>query len=191
MKWTDILLIKYLQPSAFIKSIYDLNIEDLINSGIQMLICDLDNTLVPHFSKFPNKQAHEFCQKIKQAGIKFVVVSNNTYKRVNTFCELLEPDDFIYNAKKPTLKKIKALLRKYNLSPTNVVMIGDQFITDVFAANRLHAKSILTLPIISLKAESNSVFRNWLEKYIYKKLNLNNMVVKSKKEEVVLKYEIF
>lgn len=160
MKLTDVLLIKYLQPSGFVNSLYDLNINDLINSGIQMLICDLDNTLVPHFSKLPNKQALEFCKKVQAAGIKFVVVSNNTYSRVNQFCEMLAPDDFIYNAKKPTLKKLKGLLTKHNCSPTDVIMVGDQFITDIFAANRLHAKSILTLPIVSLKAESNSWFRS-------------------------------
>jgi predicted HAD superfamily phosphohydrolase YqeG len=51
------------------------------------MICDLDNTLVPHYTKFPNKDVHEFINKVQNSGIEFVLMSNNIKKRVSIFAK--------------------------------------------------------------------------------------------------------
>jgi len=96
-----------------------------------MLICDLDNTLSPHFSRFPTRRVIQFCEDVKKLGIIFVIVSNNSKKRVTTYVSKLHPDDYIYNAKKPLLRKIKKIMLKYEVDKDEVVIMGDQFITDV------------------------------------------------------------
>ncbi len=175
MKQTNIWL-NYFRPNVFIKSFEDLNPSNLKREGIRMLVCDLDNTLTPHFNKLPNIKAIKFCRAVQEQGIVFVVVSNNTKKRVERFCEVLQPNDFAYNAKKPLTWKVSKMMAKYRCEKDDVLILGDQFITDIWLANRLGCRSILTLPIVSTSSEKNGFFLNLLENFIYKKLQHNNVI---------------
>ncbi len=175
MKQTNIWL-NYFRPNVFVKSYEELNPSNLKREGIRMLVCDLDNTLAPHFNKLPNMKAINFCRSVQEQGIVFVVISNNTKKRVERFCEVLQPNDFAYNAKKPLTWKVKKMMAKYRCEKDDVLIIGDQFITDVWLANRLGCKSILALPIVTSSSEKNGFFLNVLEKFIYKKLQHNNVM---------------
>jgi HAD superfamily phosphatase (TIGR01668 family) len=96
-----------------------------------MLICDLDNTLSPHFTTFPTRKVIEFCHKVQMIGIKLAIVSNNSKKRVTKYVSRLTPDVVIANAHKPLKRKIMKMLDANNLKPSEVIMMGDQFITDV------------------------------------------------------------
>ena len=178
LKKTKSTWLNYFRPNLFLKSYSDLNLFTLRKNGIRVLICDLDNTLAPHFTKFPSKKAKDFVIEVQKMGIKFVVVSNNSKQRVTAFCKLLKPDDFIWNAKKPLLSKIKNVIKKYDLEPEELIILGDQFITDVWAANRLGCKSILVLPVVDQSKNTESSFLiKILDKFIYQKLQHNNISV--------------
>lgn len=182
--------LNYFRPNIFVNRIEDINVSNFRQQGFRMVICDLDNTLVPHFTKIPTQQAIDFVRKIQKQGILFIVVSNNSKKRVTEFCEKLLPDDFVYNAKKPFLGKVKKIIAKYNMSNEDIVFIGDQVVTDIWVSNRIQCKSILTLPIVSSTKEANGWILNLLDKYIYKYLQHNNML--NNKEELKIEdmYEI-
>ena len=88
-----------------------------------MIICDLDNTLAPHFTKTPTAMAINFVNEAKEQGFVFVVVYNNTKKRVSEFCKKLNVDDFVYNAKKPFLRKTKKIIDAYfNYSNSHTII---------------------------------------------------------------------
>ncbi|KAF5273348.1 hypothetical protein FQR65_LT17180 [Abscondita terminalis] len=55
-----------------------------------------------------------------------------------------------------------------------IIMIGDQLVTDILVANRSHIKSILVSPIS--KANDGSKFIKFLEKNIFKKLAQKNIL---------------
>ncbi|MDE5617604.1 MAG: HAD-IIIA family hydrolase [Ureaplasma sp.] len=190
MKLLDIKLLNYFRPSLFVNNINDIIVDDLYNRGFRMVICDLDNTLVPHFTKFPTKMAFDFVKKIRNQGIIFVVVSNNTKKRVTRFCELLKPDDFVYNARKPFLKKTSQMIKKYNISCDDILFIGDQIITDIWISNRLKCKSILTLPIVDSVGKNTNFFVNLIDKYLYRYLQHNNLLNSKKELENNESYEL-
>lgn len=175
-------LFNYLKPNLYVKSVKDINLQLLKKLNIKAIFCDLDNTLVPHFTKMPTKTAIDFANKVSNLDIKFIIVSNNSFKRVSEFCELLKVDDFVYNAKKPFVKKIKKIMNKYNLQPKDVIFIGDQFIFDIFVANRLNIKSILVLPKFNEEFSNKDIFINWIEQYLYKKLTHDNLNVDSNVE---------
>lgn len=169
----------------------DINPLYLKKMGIRYVFCDLDNTLVPHFINLPIKSVMKFLNDLNQYNIKFFIISNNKKERVEKFCIPLSPDDFIYNAKKPLLRKIKSMMDKYQINRDDAVMIGDQFIIDIFTANRLGIKSILVLPIINpyhYNYHANFIIR-FIEKYIYKKLQLSNDLI-NVSNELINKYEI-
>lgn len=170
--------INYLKPSAYVTSIKEIDLESLKEQGIKLIICDLDNTLVPHFTKFPTKQAIEFVKEVKEVGFDFVLVSNNTSKRVSFFAEKLNLDNYISNAKKPFPKVIKKSIEKMNVSPQETVIIGDMLITDTLAANFVHAESILVQPLIDPERTMDKLL-SLAEKIVFKRLAKNNLIVKS------------
>ena len=182
--------LNYFRPNIFVNSIKDINISNFRQQGFRMVICDLDNTLVPHFTKIPTQQAIEFVKNIQAQGLLFIVVSNNTKKRVTEFCKILQPDDFVYNAKKPLTNKVKKIISKYHMSNEDIIFIGDQVVTDVWVSNRLQCKSILTLPIVSSAKEKNGWLLKLLNNYIYKYLQHNNMLNDKEELEIEDKYEI-
>lgn len=169
MKSTSFNYLNFLRPNIFLKSIDNININTLKKLGVKYVFCDLDNTLVPHFTRMPNSNCIKFINNLKENGIKVIIVSNNSKKRVETFCNLIDVDDFIYKANKPLIYKIKKILKKYNIEPEDVIMIGDQFITDIVVANRMNFKSILVLPIVdSVEQKFNNIIVAALEKLIYR-----------------------
>lgn len=177
-------LLNYLRPNSYVDNISMINVEQLKKQGFKMIMCDLDNTLVPHFTKMPTNECITFREKIREANILFVIVSNNSYKRVSSFSQYIYADDFIYNAKKPLIRKIQKMLQKHKMKPKDLLFIGDQFIFDIFVANRLKCKSILTLPLIGYNEKHTTL--NFIEKYIYKKLEHNNLMndLRGDKEDI-------
>ncbi len=170
--------VDYFKPSAYLTSIKEIDLDILKMQGIKLILCDLDNTLVPHFTKFPTKQSIDFVKEAKRKGMKFIVVSNNTKKRVEFFSEKLGISDYVYNAKKPLPFKIGKIIEKMNISPQETVMIGDMLITDTLAANFIHIESILVQPLMDPDKAVNKIIQ-WFESKVFKKLSKENLIVKS------------
>lgn len=175
------LWLNYLRPNIFVRNLDSIDVHALKVNGVRLIICDLDNTLVPHFTKFPNRAVYDFIDKVKNEGMHFVIASNNSKKRVVRFVDKLQEtisiDGFLWNCKKPFIHKIKKFIRESAYSYDDIMVIGDQFITDVFLANRMKIKSILVLPMVdSSKNASLNMFFKILEKYIYKRLQHENIL---------------
>lgn len=117
-------------------------------NSIRFAVLDIDNTLVPYTSPLPDENARAFLRRLENLGIKYAFVSNNKDERVRLFCAELEGEkDFIANARKPFVYKIKRAMRKMGADKTNTVLIGDQVFTDVYAAKRAGILSVMVNPI--------------------------------------------
>ncbi|MGL4951395.1 MAG: YqeG family HAD IIIA-type phosphatase [Mycoplasma sp.] len=183
--------LNYLRPNLFQKSIADINVHSIRRSGIKYVLCDLDNTLVPHFTKLPNSLCMDFLNSLNDEGIKVIIVSNNSKKRVEKFCDHINVFDFIYNTKKPFIYKVKKIIKKYNIMHEDVLVIGDQFITDVIMANRLQFKSILVLPLVdSVQNNFQNIIIAILDKLVYKYISHSNLINENKKNKLEEKYDI-
>lgn len=169
------LISNYFKPSLYLQSFNDLNINSLRANGIKLLICDLDNTLAPHYTKLPSNKIKIFFEQFKLIGIKVIVLSNNSQKRVDVFCKNLPIDKYYGWAKKPLKRKTLQILKQYNFKPKEVIIMGDQLITDVLLANRLKIESVLIQPIVSVDLSMNK-FNIFLEKWVYKRLEKNNIL---------------
>lgn len=173
------LFINYFKPSTYVNSILDIDLDELKNQGIKLIICDLDNTLVPHFRKFPTNSSIKFLENIKKYDFKFVIISNNSEKRVKFFAEKLGiKEDYIANAKKPFPRKTKRFIEeKFNGKYRNseIVVIGDMIITDIFVANILRINSILVHPLFEPEKFVNRIL-SFTEKKVFKKLSRENLI---------------
>ncbi len=105
---------------------------------------------------------------ICDAGIPVVVVSNNKYERVKRAVEKFGIE-FEAFALKPFTFGINRALKRFDVQPYEVIMIGDQLMTDIRAAKRAGLKSVLVKPLI--KTDSiNTQINRWRERRTMKKI---------------------
>lgn len=63
-------------PNYYVQSFKTLNIRKLHEMGIQLLLCDIDNTLVAYDEEVPNQDVVDFIHKLKgmELRLRFVQI---------------------------------------------------------------------------------------------------------------------
>lgn len=161
-------------PSEFVKSVFDISPERLIEKGIRGIITDLDNTLVEWDRPDATPKLVNWLRSMKDAGIQVTIVSNNSELRVKSFADPLGIP-FIYKARKPMGKAFIKALNTMDVKREEVVVIGDQLLTDVVGGNRIKLHTILVLPV----AKSDGFFTRFnrlVERRIFKALKRRGFV---------------
>ena len=133
------------KPSMYYKDIYSINYDKLKKQGITCLVFDLDNTLgLITEIKCPEK-TRDLIRKL-QKDFLVLVCSNNNKTRLKPYLQDLGVGGVAWSMKPLTfgLRKIK---RNYKLKKQEMVMIGDQLVTDIASANKFRIKSILVDPL--------------------------------------------
>lgn len=156
-------------PHLRVDAVYDIDLDELWNTGVRGIITDLDNTLVGAKDPSATPKLHAWLQQVSRKGFKVVIVSNNNRLRVAAFAEPIQLP-FIHAAKKPSRRAFRKALGMLVLAPNQVVVVGDQLLTDVFGANRMGLNAILVTPI---SPQDESVFTRLnrrIERMIFEKL---------------------
>ena len=133
-------------PTYRIKAITELTPEMLQAVGIQLLMLDFDNTIVPYTTNVPTEEMEAWLKAMLASDVKICVVSNSRNNRVKIFCEKYGID-CITHAKKPFPKGIKECLARYGLPKSACALAGDQVYTDTLGANCAGIRSILVKAI--------------------------------------------
>ncbi|WP_416729035.1 YqeG family HAD IIIA-type phosphatase [Fictibacillus sp. JL2B1089] len=141
-------MLKHFLPAQHVQNILDITPEMLVERGVKGIITDLDNTLVEWDRPEATPELIEWFTSIKEKGILITIVSNNTQHRVKSFSDPVGIP-FIYSARKPMTKAFKRALKDMKLKNEQVVVIGDQLLTDVLGGNRLGLHTILVVPVAS------------------------------------------
>ena len=106
----------------------------LKKENVKLLLCDLDNTLRLHSEKEPADELQEWIKDCHAAGVKVVIISNNGRKKMmQKFCEPINVP-CVWWAKKPMSTKLTEAMQEYGFKPSETVMLGDKWSTDVLAA---------------------------------------------------------
>lgn len=161
------MLSKFL-PNEYVKSIFDIQPETLKEKGIQGIITDLDNTLVAWDVEHATSEVIEWFKLMKEHDIKITIISNNNVDRVSVFSEPLDTP-FIYSARKPLKRAFKKVQKNMNLKKEEIVVIGDQVLTDVLGGNSAGLYTILVVPIVQTDGKITR-FNRRIERIILKKL---------------------
>ncbi|MFC6279144.1 YqeG family HAD IIIA-type phosphatase [Streptococcus moroccensis] len=163
----DVSVEKYI-PTFAIDAVYDLRVEDLERHGIRAVLVDLDNTLIAWNNPDGTPEMKKWLHDMRDAGIKVVVVSNNTTDRVRRAVEKFDID-YISWSMKPFNFGIRKALSRHNILPEEVVMVGDQLMTDIRAAHRAGIRSILVRPLV--QTDSNKTkFNRMREREMIKRI---------------------
>lgn len=144
-------MLNHFLPSAYVKSVFLIEPEKLVEKGIKGIITDLDNTLVEWDRADATQDVIAWFESMRAAGLQITVVSNNNVERVRQFCDPLGIP-YICQARKPLKKAFHQAIATLGFRKEEIVMIGDQLLTDVLGANRVGLEVILVVPVASSDA---------------------------------------
>ena len=152
------------KPTMYRKNIFDIDYKKLKKMGIRCLVFDLDNTL--------GLLDHERCplktkQLIKSLQNDFLIfiASNNHMKRIRPYMEDLGVGG-VSLCMKPSTRGLRKIKKQYHVKKKEMVMIGDQIVTDVLAGKRFHIMTILVDSLGKKDLKITGLNRYWEDKII-------------------------
>lgn len=134
-------------PNQYVKTVFEIRPEDLKKQGIKGIITDLDNTLVAWDQPEATPEIIDWFKLMKNHNIKVTIISNNNEARVTSFSEPLNIP-FIYSARKPLGNAFRKAVKVMALKREEIVVVGDQLLTDVLGGNRSGFYTVLVVPIV-------------------------------------------
>lgn len=159
-------------PTYYARNIYDIPISFYKDNNIKIIFCDLDNTLDAFFENIPTKKAKDLVENLTNNGIKMIITSNNHGDRVKKYASELGVECH-FSSKKPLGYKLRRFIKQNNFKKDEIVMIGDQLLTDVIASKNTKVRVILTEPLVSKDlpiTKINSFFDKIIRKIIRKSI---------------------
>ena len=133
-------------PDLILPALTDLTSEMLLARGVDFLMLDFDNTIVPYTTDIPTDEMLTWIRTMQASPIRICVVSNTKKPRVRIFCETYSID-YVMRAGKPFHRGIRECLSRYGLKTEQAALVGDQIFTDVLGANTAGLTSVLVSAI--------------------------------------------
>ena len=162
-----------LVPEYKFEKFDDVTVEFLVSLGIKGVLLDIDNTLEPYEHPEPGEHVISWLRALSEHGIRTAIVSNNNRERVELFNKNIGMPAYA-KAGKPFKKNLMRAMRDMGTDASNTALIGDQILTDVWAAHNAGVVAIL-VPPINDKKDIFTRFKRWLEKPIQKKYERRRM----------------
>ncbi len=159
-----------LNPSQVVESVRELSPESLKAKGIEAVITDLDNTLVPwrHYEIMPG--VVEWLAALEVAGIKICIASNTIHtERLKQLAETMNIP-FVDRVQKPRTGGFLRAMKLMRSHRNNTAVFGDQIFTDVLAGNRLGLHTILLRPPLSKEEFISTQLVRYVENGVIRKL---------------------
>jgi HAD superfamily phosphatase (TIGR01668 family) len=135
------------RADGFAASVTAIDIGDLRARNIAGIIIDLDNTLVGYRVLEPSAAEARWVRDARDAGFRIVVVTNNATPWAKAVADNLGVP-CITNAGKPFPRAFRRALGVLELARDQVVVVGDQFFTDVLGAKVYGLPVILVPPLV-------------------------------------------
>lgn len=152
-------------PDIYVHKIEDIPYDKLKEEGIKALVFDLDNTLATLDEKACPERVEKLINKLNKDFICFIVTNGNG-KRAKPYKDKLNIK-IISMALKPFTKGLRELEKKYHLKKSEMVIIGDQLMTDILSGKRFGIKTVLVDPLAK-KDLKMTYFNRFIENKIIK-----------------------
>lgn len=160
-------MVRKLLPDYCVDNVRILDEKFYKSHGIEAIVFDIDNTLVAHTEMQPPEDVLNYFEFLKNIGIKYSIVSNNSMERVTSFCKDLGIP-YYYKALKPRKKYLKKVLHDLGADANKSLLVGDQLFTDILGGNRMGMMSVLVTAVGEDETGFVS-FKRRFEKRILKK----------------------
>ena len=145
-------MLSYLAPDHYFNNFYEISPEFLLSLGCKYLFSDVDNTLAPYEVAEPDERISTWIRAVSDAGISIVLFNRTLGVHAYADC------------KKPTKKRLGAIMNELGATRENTVFLGDQIYTDVLSARRLGAHAAILVPPIRDKKSLFFRFKRLMER---------------------------
>jgi HAD superfamily phosphatase (TIGR01668 family) len=135
-----------LEPFREVASVTAIDFDELHALGVRGLIFDLENTLALYRAETLLDGHLELLVGLQARGFALGLVSNSPRTWVAGISEPLGIP-FVANAGKPRRRAFEAVLQRMPVRPEDVVVIGDQLVTDVLGAQWMGMRGVLVHPL--------------------------------------------
>lgn len=182
--------LKNFVPSDVYRTVFDIDFKKLYDAGKRIILTDVDNTLVSYDEISPNEQLLLLHSELKNLGFKLYLISNNNGLRLEKFSEAFTNDGYIARARKPLKTGFRRAIKLINRPVEEIVVIGDQIMTDVYGAKKCGLDVILVRPIKKENEKWYTRFNRNLERRVIKlikKINeeIYEKIIKIKEENEI------
>ncbi len=152
----------FITPDRVFQNYYEITPEVLSERGIRALILDIDNTLIPYEETEARAEFTPWLTALRENGITVALVSNNHKPRMQIFNAPFGLVGYA-NSLKPLPHNLFRAAKKMGVKRKECAMVGDQLLTDMFAARFAGMRSFIVPPI---RDKQNAVtrFKRRLEK---------------------------
>lgn len=154
-----------LQPDFFFSLVEDVTLDFLKSHNIRFLILDADATLIQSHDDKILPERIALIETIRASGIRVIVGSNGKTNRIETAFGKHRIEAYGYSLKPLPFRLLKHL-KGYRKK--EVLLVGDQFFTDVLCAKLMGIRSAMVEPYGTDKGFLIG-FRRALEKIIVKR----------------------
>ena len=107
--------------------------------------------------------------KLKDSGFTVIIFSNSPRNRLEPFKKYLNID-CCPSARKPRKAKFIKVLKEYKLDLSEVAIIGDQLVTDIYGGNRVGITTVLVNPMSDIDMTFTKLHR-YIERKELNKMN--------------------
>jgi HAD superfamily phosphatase (TIGR01668 family) len=135
-----------LTPDFYYRGVLDIDLAGLAARGIDTLLIDLDNTLLPRDSAVVPEEVKAWAAGLEAAGFRACLVSNNWHERVVRVAEELG-FDLVAKAVKPLPFAFMVALRRVGARRAQAAIVGDQMFTDVLGGKLTGITTVLITPM--------------------------------------------
>ncbi|WP_334075285.1 MULTISPECIES: YqeG family HAD IIIA-type phosphatase [Paenibacillus] len=169
-------------PKLRVNNVFDIDLQSLYDQGYRGIITDLDNTLVGAKAPLATPELVEWFEKVKKAGFKLVIVSNNNLDRVSVFATPLNIE-YVHKARKPAGSAFRKAIDMMGLRPEETIVVGDQLMTDIFGGNRQGLFTVLVLPISVADEGFGTRINRRLERIVKHRLGKSGLWLEEEKQK--------
>lgn len=135
-----------LSPDYYLRSVHDIDLDELRARGIDTMLVDLDNTLLPRDNNEVPDDLRAWTEDLKGHGFRVCLVSNNWHERVHAVASELG-FELVSKAVKPLPFAFMRALSKMSSTRKRAVVVGDQLFTDVLGGKLLGMATVLVEPL--------------------------------------------
>ena len=158
----------FLKPDYNLKSIYDINLEELKQKGITAILFDLDSTLMASKTARYDDKTLDWLANVKK-DFFIAVISNNHDQQYIEKVKNVTDFPIVFKACKPDIKIAKSFMDEHNLKGKTTAFVGDRPLTDTLCGQRLRCTTILVDSISADREKPIVRFVRKLERLTVKK----------------------
>jgi uncharacterized protein len=137
-----------LNPDYYYGHVLDIDLAGLTAKGIDTLLIDLDNTLLPRDSNVIPDEIRTWAAGLGAQGFRACLVSNNWHDRVVHVADELG-FELVAKAVKPLPFAFMVALRRMGATRARAAIVGDQMFTDVLGGKLTGITTVLITPLSS------------------------------------------